>query len=99
MHRLVSIEPPGPAATEAQLQKIEQLLGVDLPGDYREFLLHTNGGKLRTTEDRYVAFPVKWRKNQEPSGDYPIATLRHLFSTNREPEYLRFAWAIDQDML
>lgn len=45
----------GPTISEAVVLEIEHRIGSDLPTDYRDFLLKTNGG---TPEDAYVPEPA-----------------------------------------
>lgn len=51
-----------PGATETQIQRAEQRLGVTFPPSYREFLSFTNGWKLLnfTVEHVYSTEEIEW---------------------------------------
>jgi hypothetical protein len=43
------MERRGPTVTDADVRRIEQHVGAELPGDYRRFLLEVNGGRTAET--------------------------------------------------
>lgn len=52
------VDEPTPLATETDVKQFEQLIGYDLPMDYRHFLLTINGGFFQNTVVDYPLFSV-----------------------------------------
>lgn len=52
------VDEPTPPASETDVKQFEQLIGYDLPMDYRDFLLTINGGFFQNTVVDYPLFSV-----------------------------------------
>lgn len=58
---LLSITNPFPPVTSEELVRVERQLGIDLPDDYRSFLLEHNGGRPKPNTFPIHNFPSSSR--------------------------------------
>lgn len=78
-----------PPATPEEIQKAEQSMGIEIPEEYRQFLLKYNGGRPKPD-----VFPI----HNNPVGDKGI--MSNFFSVN-ESDYdsLQKIWKIFKDRI
>lgn len=75
----------GPLAPD-RLQRAEQALGVQLPDDYRRFMLQYNGGCPEPS-----GFDIRWEGTQTPAPDWRTSSLSELYSvTEGEDDSLEY---------
>lgn len=80
--RIVSADPP---ATERQVAALELKLGIELPSDYRSFLLEYNGGRPKIEAERFgdAAFDIWW--DQQPwAADYAESLVHGFYSLDEK---------------
>ncbi|MGM0554959.1 MAG: SMI1/KNR4 family protein [Myxococcota bacterium] len=71
--------PHGPV-TDGQLQIVEEFLGVNLPRDYRTFLLEHNGGEPEPNV-------VRWGEASDSSD-----IVREFYGVHRGPSHANLIW-------
>ena len=72
----------GPKVTLQDISEIEQMIQSPLPEQYRDYLLHFNGGRLSKIKGEKIDYPcskVYWSKEIETDAEYVI--LRDFFCT------------------
>lgn len=67
---------PGPALDPATVAKLEHAIGATLPGDYREFLLRTGGGRTAKSHRMFALGRESVALNQLHRLDVPGSPLR-----------------------
>jgi hypothetical protein len=84
--QFVAKEPP---ATEAQVVTLEKLMKVELPPDYRAFLVKEGGGaRVQIGAEEDIVFPLKWN-GQEWAKRLDVALFRNFYSLD---EKSKLAW-------
>lgn len=63
------------------LAEAEGALGVQLPDDYRSFMLQSNGGRPKPS-----GFDIDWQDGQPPAGDWRTSSLSMLYPVADPPE-------------
>ena len=83
----------GKPVSPAQITKLERLLKIQLPQQYRSFLLEYNGGRPELEGFRYYSrYPGNWSNNPYEAMD---SMIHCLYGINEEPwmnlrRYIRF---------
>lgn len=81
---LEKIDNPGRSISESELDKISSEIGLELPTDYKDFLLTYNGGSPEPD-----AFPIKGHEEG-------VGTLQIFFGIDREIESSCLKWNYEE---
>lgn len=75
-HEFPPMKDTGPAVSPAMVAALEHAIGAALPGDYRAFLLATNGGRTAKTHRMFRLKREAVALNEFDSLDMPGSPLR-----------------------